>query len=197
MDIIYNDGHRSGAYLNKAQTLPDVVTKITNGLKATTNIQYQPITNPAVYTKNNTAQFPNQDFIGPFYVVSQTSEPTYSNDLQYININDGQHITTYHYTGAVMNKQGLGFLGFQKQTTTDQTTGITVSNTYSQNTQNHTKGMPLQSQTHLKDGTLIAEIDNTYALKTFNSAGLVSDVVSSSITPSPFLRGSTPKGGGG
>jgi RHS repeat-associated protein/RPE4 domain-containing protein len=135
------------------------------------------------------SEYPNPQFDGPMYVVYQTasaaaiSDPKIRNKLAQTNgagkynpkqspystiPNDpsgDQHITTYHYTGARLNKLGWGFLGFHKVTTTDNTTGISKTTTYSQDADNHTQNNPLSTATKTQDGAIISTEELTWEVK--------------------------------
>ncbi len=185
-DIVINNGTQSDAWLNKAQTKPDVITNVQDALGDNLQIQYKPLThldpngNPDVYTKASGAQaatYPNMDVIAPIYVVSQTSSdtdvtPTTIASIakkieKLVNTNAVQHITSYKYANAVFNHLGWGFLGFGRVTTTDQFTGISTTVTYSQDTDHRTQGMPIGTVTMKSDGTIINTQTSTFSTKVF------------------------------
>jgi RHS repeat-associated protein len=96
----------------------DSLKKVTNGLGGTVDVQYAPLTDSTVYTKGSTASGARWDYEGPMYVVksyTSTSSP-------------GQAATySYAYSGAVMDRDGRGFLGFATVSRTDASTqGVTV-----------------------------------------------------------------------
>lgn len=126
------------------------------------------------------SQYPNPQIDGPMYVVYQTASDTAANDPNEINKlkqtggagaynppqspystipnpknqnknTENQHITTYHYTGARVNKLGWGFLGFHQVKITDDTTGINTKTTYSQDADNHKANKPIETDTYTKD----------------------------------------------
>jgi len=127
------------------------------------------------------SNYPNPQFVAPMYVVYQTASSTGTNDPQTLNKlaqyngatlynppqglystipnnnnpNDLQHITTYHYTGARLNKLGWGFLGFHKVQITDNSTGISNTTTYSQDADNHLAHHPLETDTYSEKGVLL------------------------------------------
>ncbi|MEI8055659.1 MAG: RHS repeat-associated core domain-containing protein, partial [bacterium] len=157
-----------GAWLNRAKKLPDYLISITDGFDAKITIDYESLSNKKteVYTKEHNAKYPNMDWQGPMYVVYETASEAASNDT---NSKNNRHITNYHYTGAKVNHLGLGFLGFHKVTTTDQSTGINTTITYSQDINLHNKGMPMASETRRADGTLISSSQDNWDLKIFNN----------------------------
>jgi RHS repeat-associated protein len=179
-DVIMNTGNGNAhAWLNKAQTKPDVVTTIQDGLGDHLQIQYKPITDNSIYTKGTTSVYPNMDVQSPIYVVTQTASdtdvtpatlPAIQKKLRAFTSRDEnttQHITTYHYGDAVLNHLGWGFLGFGQVTTTDQYTGLNTTVTYSQDTDHHTQGMPVGTSTTKKDGTLLNQQTSTFQTKVF------------------------------
>lgn len=171
-----------GAWLNKAQKYPDYLISITDGLGAKTTIDYEPLSGKAikVYTKENTASYPNMDWQGPMYVVYQTitsaniSDPT-AIALAFANSDDQKnalnHVTTYHYIGAKLNHLGWGFLGFHQIAIKDETTGVTKTTTYGQNPDLHNVGKELASETHLKTGELIHATSSAWNFKKTHGDG--------------------------
>jgi len=154
---------------------PDLLTGIVDGLNAHTTIKYAPLTDNSVYTKGADGQYPNIDVQIPIYVVSETSSDTDLSDPTTLvpnSVDPTQHVTTYHYAGAKVNRQGLGLLGFSQvsiSTNADQNTSIDNVTTYSQDVEKHLQGKPLSSETYVKtDGssTLINETQNQWQLMT-------------------------------
>lgn len=97
----------------------DVIVSFKNGLGATTNVSYEPLTNKGVYKRGGEAGYPALsntnygfgspvlDVLAPIYVASQASSsapikgaPTATSTLY------------YRYSGALMQSGGRGFLGF-------------------------------------------------------------------------------------
>jgi hypothetical protein len=103
--------------------VPDLLSSITTGLGAATQITYQPLTNPAVYKKDSGATYPTMEFEGPMYVVSR---------VEAANGVGGNYSTTYTYEGQRLYVQGIGFLGFRVVTATDPQTGIVKTTTFTQ-----------------------------------------------------------------
>ena len=173
--IVKGGQHYSNAWLNKASKLPDYLISVTDGFGTKLSIDYEPLsgTKVKVYTKEHDAKYPNMDWQGSMYVVYQTSSDTATNDPKAINLpNALDHLTTYHYTGAKFNHLGLGFLGFHTVTTTDQTTGISTTTTYSQDLDLHNKGMPVATETRLASGTLLSRSEDSWELKTFGDGNV-------------------------
>jgi hypothetical protein len=105
-----------------ASFAPDLLTGINNGL-STTSITYAPLTNTSVYSKDNSASYPQVDVQAPIYVVSQV---TTSNGV------GGTYSSSYSYVGAKLDLNGRGFLGFRQMTVKDLQTGITDITNYLQ-----------------------------------------------------------------
>jgi len=94
----------------------DVITTFTNGLGATTNISYQPLTNNGVYQRTGATTSspgwgygsPVFDVLAPMYVVSSASSsaPVYGSSAAMSTV-------YYRYEDARMQAGGRGFLGFR------------------------------------------------------------------------------------
>jgi len=181
--VVQNNGTKSGAWLNKAKKFPDYLIGVTDGYGGQLKIDYESLSSKKVnvYTKEHDAKYPNMDWQGPMYVVYQTASDMGVTDAKSKNKvlaknaknsfgdNPLLHVTTYHYIGAKFNHLGYGFLGFHQVTTKDESTGINVTTTYSQDYNQHTVGQSLNNETRLSNGTLIASTQNTWDLKTFGS----------------------------
>jgi hypothetical protein len=140
----------SGAWMNQLGK-SDLLVSFTGSLADTTQIEYQPMTNSAVYTKGQGAVYPVNDVQSAAYVVSQTSS---DNGL------GGQHVTNYRYAGARQELTGFGFLGYETVTTTDVSTGITQTKRFSQDYINHWEHLPVNKLTSTSNGTLLGNITN-------------------------------------
>jgi Salmonella virulence plasmid 65kDa B protein/Insecticide toxin TcdB middle/N-terminal region/FG-GAP-like repeat/Domain of unknown function DUF11 len=144
----------------------NLITSITSGLGATTQITYLPLTNASVYTNEATSGYPTLAVIGPLYVVAQVDA---SNGI------GGLYSTSYGYYGGKSDLNGRGFLGFRQMNTVDQT-GIVTRTGFNQNfpfigtTASEWKGTASQA---------LNSTNNTYQF--FNAAGSPS-VSSPSIT---------------
>ena len=101
------------AFSNSSRSL--LITRINDGLKAATNIGYEPMTKASVYVKDVSTSYPLIDVQAPIQVVNNVST---SNGI------DGQNSTTYKYGGMKANLRGRGNLGFRWMESTDQQTGI-------------------------------------------------------------------------
>jgi hypothetical protein len=94
---------------------PDLMTSVTTGVGAKASVTYKPLTDSAVYTKDNGAIDPQVDLQGPIPVVSRVDAS---------NAIGGIVSTAYAYAGAKAHLDGRGFAGFREMTVTDLQTGI-------------------------------------------------------------------------
>ena len=185
--VFNNGKDKPDAWLNKAKKLPDYLIGITEATGEKTDIDYEPLSGvyASVYSQEKNpdgtlnSQYPNPQWDGPLYVVYQTASDAAINDPRTLNqlqnksnvVNSprspystipskdgGQfHLTTYHYTGARINKLGLGFLGFHQVQVTDNATGIYQVTTYSQNPDDMTMMHPVSQQTFSSNNVLLSQ----------------------------------------
>ncbi len=95
--------------------MPPLISKITNGLGHQTMFAYKPLTDNSVYTKA-TLNYPQTKNIQPSrFVVASISE---SDGF------GGYFVTNYKYEGARVHLKGKGFLGFDKRTEINNSTGL-------------------------------------------------------------------------
>lgn len=125
-----------------------LVTKITNGFGAATDITYSPLTFSSVYRRDHSAPFtkvgrgsPVFDVAVPNYVVQYVKSSSPSSG----NPND-QAIVRYAYRGLKIQAGGRGALGFRRVGAYDLQTGMYVDTTYSQNYPS--VGVPLRTMTY-------------------------------------------------
>jgi len=160
-------------------TSPKFIRTVTNGHNTSLNMQYKPLTNKSVYQKEHNAQYPQQDFIAPLYVVS---------NLISDNGIGGRQSTTYHYEGAKVDLQGRGFRGFSKIMQTDNATGIQQISYYDRDYRYISTKLK-RTETKLPNGTLLAETDNSSSLKDYGN-GVHFSRVDKSVSKSYELDGS-------
>ncbi|MEN0045497.1 MAG: FG-GAP-like repeat-containing protein [Bacteroidota bacterium] len=135
----------------------NLLSSVTNGIGARTEITYGSLTESEIYTKENSALFPNVDFQARLPVVKS------------FTVEDGiggRNEMTYCYKGAKLNVQGRGFRGFTEITTTDITTGIHETRFFEKDYRFISAPL-LRTETRLSDGTLIEEKIITNGLKKF------------------------------
>lgn len=101
----------------------DLLFKITTGLGAETEIHYRPLTDGNTYTKGTAATFPMLDVQSPLFVVSQ---------LDADNGGSGVNSVAYHYSEALSDHSGRGWLGFREISITDLQTDIVKTTQYAQ-----------------------------------------------------------------
>ncbi len=187
-DIIASASDRPAkAWLNKAQKKPDMLTDIEDSLGDHLQIQYKPITDDSVYTKGTEALYPNKSLQIPLWVVSQTRSDTAitPQNLPSTQVKANaaklkalakfdqlQHITNYHYANAELNHLGWGFLGFGEMTASDENTGISTRTRISLDTENHTQGFPIGTETKTKEGVLINQQNTKLAVQLFGTGKL-------------------------
>ena len=112
-DLVATDGVRwVRAIAGGATPTPgDLLTKITDGLGATTRVDYSSLIDASVYTKGTSANLAIQeiDIQSPMYVVKQAFS---SNG----NVPNADIRTDYSYEGLRGSTTGRGVLGFAKRT---------------------------------------------------------------------------------
>ena len=117
----------------------DTITAIVNGFGARTELTYAPLTNNAVYRRDNGSRngtnwgrgAPVQDLLAPMYVVAKaaSSAPQDGNPAAMASL-------YYRYAGAKVQAGGRGYLGFREIVTYDpnQVGGyVATVSTYNQN----------------------------------------------------------------
>ena len=138
--------YRKRVFLSSDSLYPRKITNITNGLDIQTNITYKPLTDASVYTKGSGANYPERDFQGPMYVVSQV---TSDNGI------GGSLSSSYQYEGMKVHLRGRGNLGFAKMTVTDDQTGIKTISHYLQDYPY--TGQPYFTETRRADNQLLSQ----------------------------------------
>ncbi len=112
----------------------NVITRITNGFGAVTEISYRPLTDSNVYTRMNDSASANYgngapvyDYIAPIYVVAEvsSSSPLYGNP-------SAKRHAEYHYVGAKIQGGGRGLLGFAETVVYDPQLRIRTNTRYRQ-----------------------------------------------------------------
>lgn len=164
----HNDGSMQGAFLNK-NSRPDLLAEVINGFGASTSLEYAPITDNTVYTKEADAaqleaEFPVIEFTTPMWVVH-----TVATDAGVNNTTTGDPViyhTNYRYAGARMHLQGLGFLGFRTFISHDEQTGLIKADILEQAP--FFTGMKIGTKTYGANGQLLAYTSNTINAKMLN-----------------------------
>ncbi|MBX3707646.1 MAG: VCBS repeat-containing protein [Pseudomonadales bacterium] len=154
----------------------NVVSAITSGYGARTEIEYQAFTDPArasnYYTKSTDGRLatwgkgtPVIDLHAPIYAVKrvQSSAPAAGG---YPGQVDTQAMSAigYRYGGAKLQGGGRGFLGFASLTTVDEQTGIQTTTTYRQDFPY--VGSPASTTVRTAGGQVLSSAQNTWADRT-------------------------------
>lgn len=136
-----------------AQSKPDLLITITNGLGDQTNVSYKPLTDNSIYTKGTDAVAGvEKDIQAPAYVVTK------------VDIDDGvggQNSITYKYGGLKASINGRGLLGFAWREETNQQTGIVKRTEYRQDFPYI--GRQSRNEIRSGDNTLLSESMSTFA----------------------------------
>jgi hypothetical protein len=129
---------------------PDLLTGVTTGLGATVTITYKSMTDSTVYTKDNTATDPTLDVQAPMQLVARVDK---SNGI------GGTVSMSYAYSGAKVDNNGRGFLGFRQVSSTDLQTNIVQTTTFRQD---YPYIMQVATDTKMLGGTTLSTKTNTY-----------------------------------
>lgn len=150
---------------------PDRIKKITTGFGVETKIEYKPLTDNSIYTKNNNATYPAIDIQGALQVVSAYEV---SNGI------GGFSRYSYKYTGLKAELNGRGLTGFESVKVTDETTGNWTTTFYRQDFPYI--NLVRRSTTNLADNTLIQETDNVWDVKNLNNNGSYFTFIKETVT---------------
>jgi RHS repeat-associated protein len=96
---------------------PDLLSSVTDGYGNFAKPTYSSIAQ-AAYSKGTSASYPDENYVGPLYVVNQT---TYSDPS---SPSGGTYGQSFNYYSAWMNLEGRGFEGFGSMRTYDSRTGV-------------------------------------------------------------------------
>jgi hypothetical protein len=146
---------RSGGYRNlwmQAGGLTDVITSFQNGLGAGTSIAYKSLTDPAVYTKDSGAVYPDMDLQMPMQVVygAETSDGS-----------GGTTAISKKYGGGRARLDGRGFLGFRWIEALQVETGLKVRSEFRQDWPY--VGLPSVVKKTQTSGSVLSEATNTFS----------------------------------
>jgi RHS repeat-associated protein len=89
-----------------------LLREVTNGLGLKSNIEYNPLTYSGCYTKGEGADYPLVDIQPRLNAVTTIVTETGVVDENGTSVH--KYVNWYSYEGALLHKQGKGFLGFQK-----------------------------------------------------------------------------------
>jgi len=161
-----------------------LLKNVTDSYGNTTSFTYKALTNKTVFTPSTDGVYPVSDFIGAMPVVDKMTQPDGVG---------GTKSTSYTYAGAKLHKQGKGFLGFSKFTSTDDQTGISSISFYDFDPTNYAVGLK-RSETRInKDGysnQLLSEVDYVNTYRTYGYSTVYTYQLSST-TAKKYELGST------
>jgi hypothetical protein len=155
--VWYSLGSGNQTWFTRNEPFPDLLVSITNGLGATTQVGYQPLTNPLVHQRCVGGVSPVRCLSAPLYVVDMV---TGDNGV------GGQSTTRYTYAEARVHAQGRGFLGFASRTATDEQTHISTRTDYRQDYP--FTGLAIRSEKR-HNGTLLNLATTDYGDQTLGS----------------------------
>ncbi len=161
----WEDTYANNTVFLTSHTIPDLLASIVNGPGATTttSIGYSPLTDNEVYAKDNTATYPTVDLQAPLYVVSSYSITE--------GVSHQMHTNNYAYAGAKADLRGRGFLGFRSTEATSQETSIKARSEFRQDWPY--VGLPSTLKRLNPDGSVLSQVDHTYACTAFTGSCLV------------------------
>ncbi len=177
-DLVYLDptnGNAISYYLhNAAGTPPDLLSGVFDGYGNALMPTYVSLAQGS-YTEYSDAAYPDENYIGPLYVVSKA---TYSDPS---NAPIGTYSQTYTYSGAWTNLQGRGFDGFALTSMLDSRNSLSYLTDYK-------RAFPytgMAYQTDVVNGsTNVSETIGTPAVTTWNLG-------TNSQRSFPYLSGTT------
>ena len=101
----------------------DRLSSVDNGVGFVQRMEYKPITDSSVYAKGSGSAYPKIDMQTPIMVVSRVQS---GNDAQ------GWQSTSYRYAGLRADLKRNGTQGFERVTSTNENTGVSVATYYNQ-----------------------------------------------------------------
>ncbi|WP_420933670.1 toxin TcdB middle/N-terminal domain-containing protein [Alteromonas sp. A081] len=139
------------------------VNKITNGFGVETNIQYAPMTDTALYFRQDSSYNTHTNVFSPIAGGKLVSE------VRTAVTNNSDLAVKYQYGGLLLHRKGRGSLGFEVLKTIDQQTGViteTYNHQYHGNTNFVMTGIP-RVTAQFKDAQLLSWAKNNLkAVKT-------------------------------
>lgn len=148
----------SWQFRTHAGAYPDLLQTATDGLANSITFNYAPLTS-ANYSKYSDAVFPEQDYVGPMYVVNSF---TASNGI------GGTYTNSFWYYGARTHLQGRGLEGFYAKRTTDSRNGLYSYQYYRRDFP--FTGAVFQDDLYQSDGsTLIRRLQQNFTYTTLES----------------------------
>ncbi|HTQ12961.1 MAG TPA: FG-GAP-like repeat-containing protein, partial [Rhizomicrobium sp.] len=156
---------------------PELIAGVDNGVGATIAASYDRINkNGTFYTRGTSASFPQKDFDGPSYVVSELDR---SNGI------GGSYAHTYSYAGAISDSAqpaSLGpsaMLGFSSVSVSDPQTGTVTTTDF--HTDRPYLGL-VASRVETRGGVTLSSLTNTYAAVTTSGSAKAVELTESVLT---------------
>jgi hypothetical protein len=164
LDVAASAG--SGVLVSTSGTsaTPDLIVQINNGLTTVVTLQYKPLTDSTLYSKDSggdAATYPVQDLRYAQYVVSSVAS---------FNGVGGTTTANYTYGGLKVDWAGRGLLGFRWQQAVQVETGVTAYTEFRQDWP-YTGLMAVSKKTLSGAGSsgLLSRVVNTYGCTDFVS----------------------------
>ena len=110
--LLYKYYSASNLFSFASGTPSHLINNVIDGLGAKSTLSYLPMSNSSVYTRGTGAAYPVNDFSSSMQLVSQVAADDGIG---------GTSSVAYKYEGAKIHRQGKGFLGFSRQTSSDVT----------------------------------------------------------------------------
>jgi len=154
---------------NIANAPQDLITTVTNGLGAISNISYGLMTNANLYTLGSDSSSINwgngsavSDVINANYIVNNLST-----DVSYLTNGNSQKANfNYKYQGLRVQSGGRGYLGFEKIYKTDTRTSLTTVTNYRQDFPY--TGSIIKQET-LLNNQIVESLENTFNTVSLNN----------------------------
>ncbi|MCR9053268.1 MAG: FG-GAP-like repeat-containing protein [Phaeodactylibacter xiamenensis] len=155
VDIMwYDKSNGANRWFQSNIEIANYIEKITNGHGLEIELTYKSLLDGSIYTKENTAIYPEYDFQSNLFVIS-----SFSTD----NGIGGKSHVSYCYKGAKTNLQGRGFRGFSEVRTIDLGTGITNIKFFDRDFK-YLSSPLTRTETRLPNGNILNETDYTNEL---------------------------------
>ncbi|MDP3912944.1 MAG: FG-GAP-like repeat-containing protein [Bacteroidota bacterium] len=185
LDRAKNSNGFTGYQLQNSITDRDKLMKsATDSYGNTTSFTYKPLTNKAIYTPSTDGVYPVSDFTGAMPVVDKMTQPDGAG---------GTQSTSYKYAGAKLHKQGNGFLGFSKFTSTDDQTGLSSISIYDFDPTKYVMGLKRTETRITKDSynnQLLSEVDYENTYKQYGTYSPIYTYLPTSTTEKKYELGS-------
>ena len=164
----YSNGEY-GIWVSLNQGYKNDIVAFEDSLGARLNLVYSTLTDSSVYSPGLSEE-PMVDVKTSKRVVKQTQKD---------NAQGGVTKTSYKYSGAAIDRNGRGFLGFKWEEVKDEQTGVTTRTDYHQDFP--FVGMPVSVVTTAPNGVELSKTENEYLPKALNNNATVFPYLSKKI----------------